>query len=74
MAFCPKFFESDRLMYLEERTNGKNRPYGEIAQLDTYERIIIHEYMHVDLIRFQPGHSKLSFSDKMCSIALTLCS
>jgi hypothetical protein len=58
VAFCPRFFEWDKLKYLEERSNGDKKSYADIASLETYERVIIHEYMHNDLMKFQPGHSK----------------
>lgn len=48
VVFCPLFFISDKLKYLEERTNGKQSSESNIAFLMTYEHAIAHEYMHVD--------------------------
>jgi hypothetical protein len=59
IAFCPYFFDSDKLKYLEERTNGEKKSFAYIGSLDTYERVFAHELMHNDVIGFSPEHSKL---------------
>ncbi|KAF2020100.1 hypothetical protein BU24DRAFT_406692 [Aaosphaeria arxii CBS 175.79] len=46
IIFCPYFFDGP-LRYLEDRSQ-KQKPSSEIAFLDTYERAVAHELMHVD--------------------------
>jgi hypothetical protein len=55
-VFCPFFFESDKLEYLEERKDekhGKRVSSAYIGDLDTYERTIAHEFMHVGIFGYR---------------------
>jgi hypothetical protein len=45
--FCPTFFNRAGLEYVEKRTSSSPQKSEDIADLDTYERTIIHEFMHV---------------------------
>jgi hypothetical protein len=57
IVFCPVFFQSPKLRYLEERTNGQRDSAAGIASLVTYEHAIVHEFMHVDIFKYKK-HSK----------------
>lgn len=50
--FCSKFFTDRNLQYLEERSR-KLRPASEIWNMDTPERAIAYEIMHVDMVGFK---------------------
>jgi hypothetical protein len=52
-VFCPFFFESDKLEYLEERKDGKRLSSAYIGDIDTYERTIAHEFMHVGIFGYR---------------------
>ncbi|KAF1848104.1 uncharacterized protein K460DRAFT_403404 [Cucurbitaria berberidis CBS 394.84] len=56
IAFCPYFFTSDKLKYLEDRTKGEKTTFAHIGDLDTYERVLAHELMHVDIVSYKPRH------------------
>jgi hypothetical protein len=58
MVFCPIFFESPKLRYLEERSKGSRDTVSSIALLTTYEHAIAHEFMHVDIFKYRGPHSK----------------
>jgi UDP-N-acetylglucosamine pyrophosphorylase len=50
------------MKYLEEvtkQTSEDMRKPANVGKLDTYERAIIHEYMHVDMFKFRE-HSKVT--------------
>ncbi|KAH7407044.1 hypothetical protein DE146DRAFT_649141 [Phaeosphaeria sp. MPI-PUGE-AT-0046c] len=49
LIFCPYFFSTDKLGYLEEKTNGKRERENGVAFLRTYEHVLAHEFMHVDM-------------------------
>jgi hypothetical protein len=63
-VFCPFFFESDKLEYLEERKDGKRLSSAYIGDLDTYERTIAHEFMHVGIFGYR-HESELNIVDVM---------
>jgi hypothetical protein len=59
IVFCPAFFQSLKLRYLEERTNERRSSAAGIASLITYEHAIVHEFMHVNIFKYKK-HSKYS--------------
>lgn len=60
--FCPFFFTTDKLEYLEERTNGKRSNELGVATLVTYEHVIAHEFMHVGMFGYKNKSKSLSQS------------
>lgn len=56
--FCPTFFDSPKLDFLERRVKKRLRSDILVGFLDTYERTIIHEFMHVDMFGLEKPHSK----------------
>jgi hypothetical protein len=53
VVFCPFFFSSDKLVYLQERADGDPKTPAQIGGLDTYERAIVHEFMHVGMFSYR---------------------
>lgn len=49
IILCHGFFDNKALKHLEERMKTRRGPDW-IGSLDTYERTLVHEYMHVDWI------------------------
>jgi hypothetical protein len=74
-VFCPLFFESDKLKYLEERKDekhGKRVSSAYIGDLDTYERTIAHEFMHVGIFGYKHD-SELNIIDVMRKLRVNSC-
>lgn len=59
IVFCPTFFDAHQLKSLDERTNGPHEPPSQIAELSTYERVVVHEFFHCDVMGIA-DHSKRS--------------
>jgi hypothetical protein len=53
IVFCPVFFNSNKLRYLQERTEGKRDSETSVALQMTYEHIIVHEFMHVGMFGYK---------------------
>jgi hypothetical protein len=63
IVFCPLFFNSNKLRYLQERTEGQRNIETAVALQMTYEHVLVHEFMHVGMFGYKyesKSHASLS--------------